>query len=72
MNLDTKCGEKIVYKNTTSGWERDRNLAAQYLTKESMYTVDRVEVGDWKSHVYLLEIPGVPRSTRFSSRTRNA
>ena len=56
-------GEKIVYCNFKSGFEKDIEKANKYLEKNSVYTVEKIYVKLWKTEIYLEEFP----ETSFNS-----
>ena len=59
MNIYALKGHKVRCDNITAGFINERETAAEYLKLGQEYTVERTEVGSWKTDVYLVEFPGV-------------
>lgn len=57
-----KDGSKVRFLNK-NGYEFERNKAAEFLVEGQVYTVDRVEIHNWHTDVWLKEVPGF----RFNS-----
>jgi len=59
MNIRAKKGTKVIFSNPDSGYPDQVALAAEHLTIGATYTVERTEVFDWHTNVYLQEVPDV-------------
>lgn len=57
MNIFAIKGDKIKFSNPNYGYEDDRKQADKLLKIGKVYTVERVEIGEVKSVVYLKEFP---------------
>jgi len=40
------------------GYDHDKRHANKFLTVDAIYTIERTEVGDWHTDVFLKEVPG--------------
>ena len=59
MNIHAKKGDKVIYKHPNSGYKHHQETARKHLVLNQVYTVERTEVGDWHTDVYLQEVPGI-------------
>ena len=59
MNIHAKKGTKVVFSNPSAGYDPDQETARKYLTVGETYTVERTEIHDWCTYVFLEEVPGV-------------
>jgi hypothetical protein len=59
MKLDAVKGDRVQFVHTTAGLKCHSDLAHEYLQVDGVYTVERVEVRDFDSRVYLQEITDV-------------
>jgi hypothetical protein len=57
MDIDSEPGSKVRYTNT-GGYDHDRRSANEVLKEGEVYTVGRIEVGNWSSYVELEEVSG--------------
>jgi hypothetical protein len=57
MNIRAKKGTKVVFSNPNAGYPEQVALAAKHLKAGTTYTVERTEVFDWHTDVYLQEVP---------------
>ncbi len=65
MNLNDLPGTKIVFRFPKSGSKGEQKRAQKYLKIGGVYTVKKVEIGNWHSNVYLEEVPGIAFNTVF-------
>ncbi|QQG45964.1 MAG: hypothetical protein HYY55_03210 [Candidatus Niyogibacteria bacterium] len=72
MDLDTKPGEKVLFDKPNSGYEHDSATARKHLNIGDTYTVERVEVADWSSEVFLKEVPDVGFNTTHFQNVHEA
>jgi len=63
MKLDVKKGDRVQFAHTAAGLKCHRDLAHKYLRPMAKYTVDRIDVGDWNSKVYLQEVTNIGFNT---------
>lgn len=56
--LEGKRGDKVMFAYPENGYPHDVEDAAKYLVHGNTYTVDHVDVGNWASRIYLIEIEG--------------
>lgn len=63
MNIYALNGHKVKCKTFNAGYDHDKETAKKYLKLWSDYEVERTEVGNWYTDVYLKQFPGV----RFNS-----
>lgn len=62
MSLDvhmTEPGDKVAFKNPTSGYDYDQELARKYLKENEEYTVKVIDMGNWRTELIFEEVPGV-------------
>jgi len=62
MNIYALEGHKVIMTEETAknGYDYDKVELKKYLVQiDTIYTVERTEVGDCHTHVYLTEIPNV-------------
>lgn len=57
MSLDSKPGERMKFTGY-GGYDYQQEQAKKLLTVGHIYTVERVDVGDWSSTVEFKEFPG--------------
>ena len=67
MNLNTKPGDEIIYAYPDNGTTWDKQ-ACEDLEVGAIYALAKIEVGDWKSWVWLEGVPGVFNSVMFANR----
>lgn len=68
MNIHAEYGDKVKVTKITvlNGYKGDSDSVKKHLTIDKVYTVDWVDIGNWKSTVYLIEVPDVGfNSTNF-------
>lgn len=65
MDIFGKPGKEVMVTNDTikHGRESDQEKVKKHLTIGMPYTVERIDVHNWTTDVYLVEVPGV----RFNS-----
>ena len=63
MDLWSKHGTKVVLAQPEAGYDSNRELVRKHLVPWAEYTIERTDVGDSHTDVYLIEVPGV----RFNS-----
>lgn len=63
MNIYAKKGHKVSCKKLTGDYSHDEQTANKYLQLGKEYTIERTEVHNWYTDVYLIEIPDI----RFNS-----
>lgn len=59
MDIYSKEGTKVVYQYPTNGYTYDQEMAAKYLELGQEYTVERTEVYQSSTDVFLKEFPGI-------------
>lgn len=57
MDIYSPPGTKVVFAHPNAGYHFDIENARMYLDEESIYTVERTEVGPSYTRVHLREIP---------------
>lgn len=57
MDIYSEEGTKVEYTGT-GGYEHHKRHANKFLVVGNTYTVDRTDVSDWYTDVYLKEVPG--------------
>jgi hypothetical protein len=60
--LHCKHGDKIRFTGN-GGYESDKFRADKYLTVDEIYTLDIIDMGDYFSDVYLVEVPHIDFNT---------
>lgn len=60
--LGCKHGAKVRYTGE-GGWDADKVHADKYLTVGEIYTVDIIDIGNWMSEVYLVEVQNIDFNT---------
>jgi len=55
--LNTQQGERVVFLGD-NGTDMDQLRSHKYLLPDVYYTVSKLDVGSWRTTVYLKEIPG--------------
>ena len=67
MGIYSKQGTAIklqmVNGEVFGGYDGDKKMALNYLKPDVVYHVQKIEVGDWDSDVYLEEVPNIPFNT---------
>jgi predicted RNase H-like nuclease (RuvC/YqgF family) len=58
MNLYSSSGQKVRYSLPFNGWDNDQLMARKELVLGEIYTIQKIEVGEYQSRVYLVEKPG--------------
>lgn len=67
MNINAPPGTKIVFDKPQNGYPIDQKLAKAKLTVGAVYTVERTNVGQSLTSVFLVEHPGTSfNSVQFS------
>ena len=59
MRVNAPKGQKVRYLDE-HGYESDLITARRYLVKDNEYTVEKTDVGSWRTSVYLQEYPDIP------------
>lgn len=57
MPIDSAAGERMRFTGY-GGYESQQQHARKYLTVDSVYTVEHIDVGEWSSTVEFKEFPG--------------
>lgn len=57
MDINSPPGTKVVFTGK-NGWEYEIKASCELLDIGSVYTVTSIDIGEWKSRVYLEECPG--------------
>lgn len=57
MNIEAEKGDKIIYNHPDAGYEPDHKKAKARLKLNEIYTVERTEVYNWHTNVYIKEFP---------------
>lgn len=60
MNINAKHGARVQYMNVDAGYPIHQKKAIKHLQFGKVYTVDRTDVGNWHTNVYLMEVPNEP------------
>src|ERR1043165_1067316 len=65
MPLDAEEGYKVTVteRSINSGYSHDKENANKHLKVGCIYTIERTDVQDWSTDVWIKEVPGV----RFNS-----
>lgn len=58
MRIDAPAGTKVIYTGE-GGYDRHKETGDKYLKRGGEYTVDRTEIENWHTDVYLKEVSGV-------------
>ena len=58
MNIYAKHGDKVIFANPDNGSSFDQADCGYRLRLNKVYTVDRVDVGQSRSYVWLQEVSG--------------
>ncbi len=66
MRLDTAPGDGIRFTGE-GGYRNQQEIARAILTVETIYTVRKIEVGNWISSVSLAEKPGHFNTVMFQN-----
>jgi hypothetical protein len=60
--------QHVVYAYPNAGYSSDQEKAREHLTLGDVYDVERVDVRDWSTSIYLKDFPGIAfNSVLFSS-----
>lgn len=70
MALECKPGTKIRYTGK-NGWDFDQIESRKRLEVGREYTVSSIDIGSWKSWVYLVEYPGYGFNTVHFVEVKN-
>ena len=65
MDIYAKKGDKVKVKTLNAGYKPDIELAKKHLVIGQVYTVKMTAIHNWKTDVYLQEIPGVHFNSVF-------
>jgi hypothetical protein len=67
MEIYARRGHKVIYNNPNAGYAYEQVRARDRLCPGGAYTVERTHVGEYRTDVYLAEVPGIAfNSTLFS------
>ena len=58
MDTYAKEGHKVKFTSPNAGYEYDQKQAETHLLVDGIYTVERTEVHNFSTDVYLKEVPG--------------
>lgn len=73
MNIHAKPGDRVVFAFPNNGYPADGRRAAEHLTLGRAYTVERCNIHDFSTSVWLREVPGVSfNSVMFADAGRAA
>ena len=64
-NIYAKKGDKVKCKTLSGGFPYDLQTAQKYLQIGKIYTIDIIEVHNWHTDVYLMEIPDISFNSVF-------
>ncbi len=68
MNISSEIGDKVVYAYPENGYLWDQEQGKKYLTPQETYIIEKIAVHDWRTEVWLKEVPGVAfNSVLFSN-----
>lgn len=70
MDIYTGIGSKIIATpiSLRNGHDLDKEKAALHLKKNEFYTLQKIERQDWKTFVWVREVPNVPfNSVQFEN-----
>ena len=59
MDIYAEPGTKILYPNREDVVESERKFATRHLKPGSIYTIKKIDRGNWSTAVYLEEVPGI-------------
>jgi len=57
--IDLKAGDKIKYTNPEAGYKMDSDLGKEYLTLNTEYTINTIEINSCQTSITLKEIDKV-------------
>jgi hypothetical protein len=60
MNIYTPIGSKVIFSFPDNGMKYEQERAKEYLEVNKEYTVERIEIGSWKTEVFLKEVHDIP------------
>lgn len=55
MDISTPIGSKVIFAFPNNGTEYEQELAAEYLKLNTEYTLEKIDIGSWKTDIYLKE-----------------
>jgi len=68
MDIYTRSGQKVVYNLPNNGRVEDKEIAADYLGVNRVYTIKEIILGENISFIKLKEVPGMQfNSVLFSN-----
>ena len=61
MNIYAKEGNKVIVteESAKNGYDSDTEKVKKYLQINGVYTVEKVEIHNWHTDVYLKEVPNI-------------
>lgn len=59
MNIYAKKGDRIKFSFPDNGSEFDKKEAKKYLKLNNIYTVEKTDIGNWHTEIYIKEIPNI-------------
>ena len=64
MPIDARHGTKVIFNKPKNGWPHDQQTLKKHgLIEGEKYTVDRTEIHDCYTTLYLVEFPGIRFNT---------
>jgi len=59
MDIYAGSGTLVIFTHPNNGYPGDQKEAAKFLEVGEVYTVEKTDVANWMTRVYLQEIPNV-------------
>ena len=59
MNVYASYGDFVVFANPTAGLSGHQKRAALHLKVGAVYIIEKTDVGNYHTDVYLIEFPGI-------------
>lgn len=71
MNIYSKIGSKVVFAYPENGDKWDIEEAQKYLTLGDTYTIEKIDIHNWKTDVVLKEFPEIYfNSVQFKNKEK--
>lgn len=58
MDIFSEPGTRVIFDRPNNGTKYDKDNCAEFLALGAFYTIEKTEVGDYSTRVFLREIPG--------------
>lgn len=63
MNIEAESGSLVRFSYPHNAYTHQQEKAANFLTIDEVYTVEKTIIHSWSSDVFLKEFPGEPFNT---------